>query len=866
MSIDFDRQGSAWRADAPPGADTTSTAKPNGRRANGRASGDADGAPIGTPEIDVVEARRFLQLLHADHEDFIFAAGDDNAERVERLRRDAQAASKPPPKTFMQRAGTLEQLLPWLNKKQAEGWGIFVTVQSMRGSKRRKDELDCIRATFHESDIPGPLPSFKIEPSLIVETSLHPDAITGELSPKRHCYWLIDAEHPMRPESFNSVMACMVETYASDPDAKDLARVLRLPGSWHLKGEPQRVRIVSGTFAQHRAEELIAKFPRPPEPAKAAKSGRPKPSPLKTNGGLERFIKPLGYISPYERATWRDVGMALHHESHGDADGFNMWCDWAQGAPDKYDPADSQRVWDSFTTGRGITGGTIFSLAEQSGYAPEKRTRANANGAGNGSAPPPPPRDPPGGAPSGDEPQDPGGEPTPGSDTSPDAARAFCIANEDAIAEAFAGRYAAELRYCHDSGAWFRWDSSRWKRERRKLAFHYARHLARTANIKEERGPAKASTAAGVEKFAQADPRLATESEQWDRDIWLLATPGGTVDLRTGDLRPAKREDLITRQTAVAPAPVGTATPMWSAFLEEATRGDQELIAYLQRVAGYCLTGDVSEQALFFIYGAGGNGKGVFINTLTGVFGDYVTVSSMDTFTASRSNRHETDLAMLRGARLVTAQETEEGRAWNEVRIKAVTGGDPISARFMRQDYFTFKPTFKLIIAGNHKPSLRSVDDANRRRFNIIPFTNKPAAVDKQLFEKLKAEWPGILRWCIEGGLQRQAQSLKPPPVVRDATETYFDEQDLFTQWVEECCDVGPHKSDTKASLFASWKAYCERNGDNPGGSKAFTQALKRAGYEPMKNTPGQHGKRGFKGITVRPTDTSTQWHNKQDR
>jgi putative DNA primase/helicase len=197
-----------------------------------------------------------------------------------------------------------------------------------------------------------------------------------------------------------------------------------------------------------------------------------------------------------------------------------------------------------------------------------------------------------------------------------------------------------------------RWDGSRWVRERRRLAFHYARHMARTANSKEERGPAKASTALGVEKFAQADPRLATESDQWDQDAWLLATPGGTVDLRLGTLRPARREDLITRQTAVTSAPAGTTTPIWSGFLVEATRGDQELIAYLQRVAGYCLTGDVSEHALFFFYGDGGNGKGVFINTLVGIFGDYVTVSSMETFTASRSTRHETDLAMLRGARL----------------------------------------------------------------------------------------------------------------------------------------------------------------------------------------------------------------------
>jgi putative DNA primase/helicase len=305
---------------------------------------------------------------------------------------------------------------------------------------------------------------------------------------------------------------------------------------------------------------------------------------------------------------------------------------------------------------------------------------------------------------------------------------------------------------------------------------------------------------------------------------------------------------------------------MWSAFLEEATRGDKELIAYLQRVAGYCLTGDVSEHALFFIYGAGGNGKGVFINTLTGIFGEYVTVSSMETFAASKSDRHPTDLAMLRGARLVTAQETEEGRAWNETRIKALTGGDPITARFMRQDFFTFNPTFKLVIAGNHKPTLKAADDAARRRINIIPFENKPSAVDKQLAEKLKAKWPGILRWCIDGCLQWQAQGLNPPAVVRDATETYFDEQDLFKQWVEECCDVGPQKSDTQASLFASWKAFCERNGDHPGGSKTFTQMLKKAGYTPLGKTPGQRNKRGFKGISVRPTDTSNQWQNRDDR
>jgi putative DNA primase/helicase len=184
----------------------------------------------------------------------------------------------------------------------------------------------------------------------------------------------------------------------------------------------------------------------------------------------------------------------------------------------------------------------------------------------------------------------------------------------------------------------------------------------------------------------------------------------------------------------------------------------------------------------------------------------------------------------------------------------------------MRKDFFTFQPTFKLLIAGNHKPSLRSVDAAMRRRFNIIPFTNKPTVPDPLLPEKLKAEWPGILRWCIDGCIEWQRVGLQPPPIVCEATTTYFDEQDLFSQWVEECCDTGPAKAETRASLFASWERWMERNGDKPGGSKTFTQALIKAGFEPVKHTPGQHGKRGFKGISLKAVDTSNQWQSQHDR
>jgi len=227
---------------------------------------------------------------------------------------------------------------------------------------------------------------------------------------------------------------------------------------------------------------------------------------------------------------------------------------------------------------------------------------------------------------------------------------------------------------------------------------------------------------------------MATISGDWDKDPYLLCTPGPTVDLKTGESRKPNPANLISKRTAVAPAPPGTETPIWSQFLHDATGGDPDLSAYLQRLIGYCLTGDIREQMLAFFHGEGGNGKGVFVNTCTAILGDYARVAPMEAFTSSKGDRHPTELAMLQGARFVTAQETEEGRAWNEPRIKQLTGGDPITARFMKMDFFTYDPTFKLIFVGNNKPSLKAVDDAIRRRFNLVPFTSPPRRI--QNFKK----------------------------------------------------------------------------------------------------------------------------------
>ena len=248
---------------------------------------------------------------------------------------------------------------------------------------------------------------------------------------------------------------------------------------------------------------------------------------------------------------------------------------------------------------------------------------------------------------------------------------------EDAAALEFAARHRDQLRFDHDAGKWFTWTGAYWRAEHTKLAFAWARDLARelteNAATKARIVCGKTAFAAGVERFAQADRAFAVTSELWDPDHYLLGTPDGSVDLHTGNIKPAHPNDFITKITAVSPASSADC-PIWRQFLREATAEDDGLICYLQRFCGYLLTGDTREHALLFVFGPGGNGKTVFLNTVAAVLGDYARVAAMETFTTSPTDKHPTDLAMLRGARLVSATETEEGRAWAERAIRSPPG------------------------------------------------------------------------------------------------------------------------------------------------------------------------------------------------
>ena len=425
--------------------------------------------------------------------------------------------------------------------------------------------------------------------------------------------------------------------------------------------------------------------------------------------------------------------------------------------------------------------------------------------------------------------------------------------SEDVIASCFTAINRDTLKFCHSAGKWYQWTRVYWQRNEVKLAHHYARLIARKLSDGDPK-VSKASVANGAESFARAHPAHAVTAEFWDKDPFLLGTPDGTVDLRTGTLRPPAQADGITKLTGCSPAP-GEPT-LWLRFLHEATGGDESMIRYLQQACGYMLTGDTREHALFFVYGPGGNGKSVFLNTASAILGDYATTAGMDTFTASKSDRHPTDLAMLKGARLVSASETEEGRAWAEARIKQLTGGDRISARFMRQDFFEFTPQFKLLIVGNHAPVLANVDDAARRRFNIIPFTFKPEHPDRQLEQKLKAEWPQILQWMIDGCLDWQTNGLSRPEIVRAATEDYFNEQDFLGQWLSERCRVELGSGglfETASKLYNDWQAYATSHGETAGTSKQFGSKLAKRGLraKPMR-AEGQVQK-VYQGIELKP-------------
>lgn len=417
-----------------------------------------------------------------------------------------------------------------------------------------------------------------------------------------------------------------------------------------------------------------------------------------------------------------------------------------------------------------------------------------------------------------------------------------------------------DWRYTAAFGQWAHYNAecAIWEADEKLRHLTLVRDMIRAHGDKKMR---RASEVAGIASLARSNATAAMGANDWDRDPWLLGTPGAVIDLRTGEPVPDAKACYVTKQCAVPVAPPGTLAPVWFGFLERITRHDPELVDYLQRIFGYALTGSDREQCIFFAHGPGGNGKGVTMNTMIGVMGGYAWTASGDLLLAAKGDRHPTDLASLRGARLVTASELRPGARWDEQRLKSLTGGDPITARRMRQDEFTFRPQFTLVIAGNHRPSFSGVDESIRRRLRLIPFTQviPEGERDPDLPEKLRTEWPAILRWAIDGCLLWQRHGLCTPRSVREASAAYLEAEDSLGQWIEDRLQRHPpglRYHTARNVLFNDWQAWAADNGGPVWSPRAFYLALEERGFTPHI----RDGKRGFRDVSPVSTTPHQGW------
>lgn len=407
--------------------------------------------------------------------------------------------------------------------------------------------------------------------------------------------------------------------------------------------------------------------------------------------------------------------------------------------------------------------------------------------------------------------------------------------SDDAIAASFVATHGEVVRYVSVWGTWFVWSGTHWSRDEtgkvREFARQVCRCSAKTAGTPNEaRRVASDKTIAAVLRIASCDPTVATRTSDWDCHPMLLNTPAGVIDLETGEVKTHNPNLLLTQITT---ASLGSGCPRWLTFLNEITGGNSDTQSYLQRLAGYVLTGSTEEQMFAFFHGPGGNGKSVFIQTLGTLLGDYAATATLDTFMATSTSRHLTELAGLRAARLVIVPETEAGISWAEARIKSVTGGEKIRANFMHRDHFEYQPQFKLIVAGNHRPSLSNVGESMRRRLHLIPFdvTIAPADRDKDLSAKLLAERDGILAWMLDGCAAWKTSGLKPPANGVQAANDYFEDEDLIGQWIEERCAIGIGLKATSHILFASWSNWADAGSHIKGNQKWLGDALRQRGF-----------------------------------
>ena len=423
-------------------------------------------------------------------------------------------------------------------------------------------------------------------------------------------------------------------------------------------------------------------------------------------------------------------------------------------------------------------------------------------------------------------------------------------------------RHGRNLRYCWLWRKWLVWDGKRWVKDDTGEVYRLAKETvssiyqeaaaAPNDEARKELGKHATRSEAGArikEMVDLARSDVPVMPDELDASPDLLNTESGTIDLRTGELREHRREDLITKIAPTTYRP-DAAAPTWEAFLERVLPGE-DLRAFVQRAVGYSATGDTSEQCMFINHGGGANGKSTFQEAIAAALGDYAMRAPTEMLLAKRSDGVPNDVARLKGARFVSASETEEGRRLAESRIKDLTGQDTITARFMKAEWFDFAPTHKLWLSTNHKPEIRGTDAAIWRRIRLVPWsvTIPPAEQDKKLPIALRHELAGILAWVVRGCLQWRREGLQAPDEVRKATGEYRAEMDVLAGFLVECCELDTGHWEYAKDLYECYKRWCDENGERPEPQRKFGGRLGERGFQ--RDRGGSRGAGIWRGVRL---------------
>ncbi|MDX5858466.1 phage/plasmid primase, P4 family [Bacillus cereus group sp. BfR-BA-01363] len=424
-------------------------------------------------------------------------------------------------------------------------------------------------------------------------------------------------------------------------------------------------------------------------------------------------------------------------------------------------------------------------------------------------------------------------------------------------AERIAYEYGHVIKYINDIG-WFIWDGKRWKVDTKKEIERITAKVLRNLSKSEDEAEAKWSRMCErrnirMNSIKDLMPLVPGERGDFDKHKFLFNVENGVVDLKTGKLLQHDRELGLTKITNIT-FDENAKCPEWLKFLDQIFLGDQALVEYMQRLIGYSLTGDISEQIMMFLVGGGSNGKSTFINTIKDLMGDYGKQAKSDTFIKKKESGANNDIARLVGSRFVSAIESEEGEKLADSFVKQITGGEPVLARFLRQEFFEFIPEFKVFFTTNHKPIIGGLDEGIWRRVKLIPFNlSLPAHKrDKRLPEKLSLEMPGILNWAIEGCMKWQQDGLKEPKVVAEATGKYKDDMDILAPFLDEVCYVEERENESimieAKELYNVYERWCFNSGERSLGNRSFYRMLETKGFG---KTKGTGNKTFLTGITL---------------